>query len=229
MAHIVKPGDTSQKQPISILDVVGFFVDLAMFLPRNKTDIPPAFRKLLEEEGVTQAGTNYIRRIDHQHALSDSDCAILAEEGTYYLLLLQYCYSAQMGADTAWQSNVAPDDPRTKGSPDIITFIENRLEICLQALGVPAEYAHEAQIRYDNESGRYNHKLIWQYAARDNSLYPTFMKAMRRNARKRMVMNEAKLEVVDKYSDKIHSVARKFFKKFYRNYRFVGIRHFDDV
>jgi hypothetical protein len=72
-------------------------------------------------------------------------------------------------------------------------------------------------------------KLMWQYAARDNSLYPTFMKSMRRNARKRMVMNDAKLEVVDKYSDKIHGVARKFFKKFYRNYRFVGIRHFDDV
>ena len=71
-----------QKKPVSILEVVGFYADLAMFLPCNKSVVPPKFRELLARHHVTQAGTGYIGRIDHKPVQSPNERTILTEEGT---------------------------------------------------------------------------------------------------------------------------------------------------
>jgi hypothetical protein len=218
---------SEQKKPVSVLDVVGFFVDLAMFLPCNKAVVPPKFRELLARHHVTQAGTGYIGRIDHKHVLSPNERTILTEEGTYYLLVLQYYYVAQMLNKTSWQINVEPDDPRLIPNTDIFSFYTGRLEKCLQALGVEEEYAYDAQWRFVVESERYRRKGTWAQAQRAGHLYPPLSKLMRTNMAKRIVMTDAKREVIDKYSSKIHGDASKFYRKLEKDYRYVGIRHFE--
>lgn len=217
-----------QKQPVSILDVVGFYADLAMFLPCNKKVVPPAFRELLARNHVTQAGTTYIARIDRKHVLSPNERAILTQEGTYYLLMLQYYYIAQMLKKTIWQTNVEPNDPRLVVSSDVFAFYTGRLEKCLQALGVEEEHSSNVQWGYVTESERYRRKRTWEQAVRDGSLYPAMMKLMRLNMAKRIVMTDAKREVIDTYSAKIHGVAAKFYRKLEKDYCYIGIRHFED-
>jgi len=217
-----------QKKLVSILDVVGFYADLAMFLPCNKKVVPPAFRELLARNHVTQAGTTYIARIDRKHVLSPNERAILTQEGTYYLLVLQYYYVAQMLNKTIWQTNVESDDPRLIPNTDIFAFYTGRVEKCLQALGVEEEYTYDAQWRFVIESERYRRKGTWEQAVRAGSLYPAMMKLMRTNMTKRIVMTDAKREVIDAYSSKIHGVAAKFYRKLEKDYCYIGIRHFED-
>ena len=218
-----------QKQPVSILEVVGFYVDLAMFLPCNKSEVPPAFRELLARNHVTQAGTTYIARIDHKHVLSPNERAILAEEGTYYLLMLQYYCVAQMLNKTSWQTNVKQDDPRLIPNTDVFAFYTGRIEMCLRALGLEEEYVQNAQCSYVIASERYRRKRTWEQGVRDGSLYPAMMKLMRLNMAKRIVMTDAKCDVIDAYSSKIHGVAAKFYRKLERNNTYVGIRHFEGI
>ncbi len=217
-----------QKQPVSILDVVGFYADLAMFLPCNKKVVPPAFRELLARNHVTQAGTTYIARIDRKHVLSPNERAILTQEGTYYLLMLQHYYIAQMLNKSTWQSNVPPDDPRLIPNMDVFAFYAGRVEMCLRALGVPEEYSHDEQWKHVFASERYYRKRTWEQAVRDGSLYPAMMKLMRLNMARRIVMTDEKRDVIDAYSAMIHGVAAKFYMKLERENYYVGIRHFEN-
>lgn len=218
-----------QRTPVSLLDIVGFFVDLAMFLPRNKAEVPPEFSKLLARNHVTQAGTYYISRIDHKHVLSLGERAILAQEGTYYLLRLQYYYTGQMVGKTTWQTNLKRDDPRLITNPDLFEFFSARVEACLRALGVPQEWSYDEHADYLVASERYLRKRTWEQAVRDGSLYPAMMKLMRLNMARRIVMTDEKRDVIDTYSSKIHRVAAKFYGKLERENYYVGIRHFEEV
>lgn len=217
-----------QRTPVSLLDIVGFFVDLAMFLPQNKTEVPPKFRDLLARNNVTQAGTDYISQIDRKHVLSPNERAILAEEGTCYLLRLQYYYIGQMAGKTTWQTNLERDDPRLITNPDLFEFFSARVEVCLRALGVPQERSYDEHAGYLVASERYYRKRTWEQAVRAGSLYPAMMKLMRLNMAKRIVMTDGKRDVIDTYSSKIHGVAAKFYEKLERENRYVGIRHFEN-